>query len=114
MKTKQLNTFALLLLLASFVLSASVAKAQGHREKVQQLFQGKDEPTAKDALWTSHDIFKVGVIDNGASRDGYASYVCQVLYDYGFKGNKVWVQVIDIVKLTRNNDWIKLGESHCE
>ena len=84
------------------------------RDKIQQLFQGKDEPQAKDALWTSHDVFKVGVIDDGTPRDGYASYVCQVLYEHGFKGDKVWVQIIDIIKLTRNNDWVKLGESRCE
>lgn len=93
---------------------AVASKLDMQREKVQKLFQGNDEPRAKDALWTSHDVFKVGVIDDGTSRDGYASYVCQVLYEHGFKGQKVWVQIIDIVKLTRNNDWVKLGESHCE
>ena len=65
-------------------------------------------------MWTSIDIFKVSVINDGSRRDCYADYVCQVLYDYGFKGKKVWVQVIDIVKLTRNGDWVKLGESHCQ
>lgn len=87
---------------------------QSQREKVQALFQGNEEPTAKDALWTSNTIFKVGVIDDGTPRDGYASYICQVLYEHGFRGKNVWVQVIDIVKLTRNNDWVKLGESHCQ
>ena len=85
-----------------------------NRATVKKLFQGKDEPTAKDALWTSDDIFKVGVLNDGTSRDGYASYVCEVLYENGFRGVKVWVQVIDIIKLTKNNEWVKLGESHCK
>ena len=83
-------------------------------EQVKKRFQSSEEKTAKDAIWTQRDIFKVGVINDGTPRDGYADYVCQVLYEYGFKGDKVWVQVIDIVKLTRNGDWVKLGESHCQ
>lgn len=83
------------------------------RDKVQSIFQSKDEATAKDALWTSNNIFKVGVIDDGALRNGYALYVCNILYEHGFKGKKIWVQVIDIVKLTQDNEWVKLGESHC-
>ena len=83
------------------------------RDKVQSLFQSKNEPVAKDALWTSNNIFKVGVIDDGTLRNGYALYVCNILYEHGFKGKEIWVQVIDIVKLTQDNDWVKLGESHC-
>ena len=83
------------------------------RDKVQSIFKSKDEPIAKDALWTSNNIFKVGVIDDGTLRDGYASYSCEVLYEHGFKGKKIWVQIIDIVKLTQNDDWVKIGEAHC-
>lgn len=83
-------------------------------EAVQHLFQSNEEKTAKDAIWTARDTFKVGVIDDGTKRDGYANYVCQVLQDYGFNGKKIWVQVIDIVKLTNTGKWIKLGESHCQ
>lgn len=84
------------------------------RKDVEARFKGsRDEPTSKDAVWTADDVFKVGVIDDGTDRSGYAEYVCNVLYDYGFKEKKVWVQVIDIVKLTRTNKWEKLGEAHC-
>ncbi len=84
------------------------------RKDVEARFKNSaDEPTSKDAVWTSDDIFKVGVISDGTDRSGYAEYVCNVLYDYGFKGKKIWVQVIDIVKLTRTNKWEKLGEAHC-
>lgn len=95
-------------------LQANAETYSAQHEKVKKLFQSNEEKTAKDAVWTSRDIFKVGVINDGSRRDGYADYVCQVLYDYGFKGKKVWVQVIDIVKLTRNGDWVKLGESRCQ
>jgi hypothetical protein len=82
--------------------------------KVIKYFQSSEEPTAKDATWTQVDIFKVGVINNGRSRDGYAQYVCSILDDYGFKGKKTWVQIIDVVRLTKGDGkWVKLGEAHC-
>ena len=109
---------ALAFLLVFVVLvTASQVKAQKfspQHEKVKLLFQSDEEKTAKDAVWTAQDIFKVGVFDDGTNRNGYADYVCQVLYDYGFKGKNVWVQIIDIGKLHRTGKWVKLGESHCE
>lgn len=84
------------------------------RKDVEARFKGSaDEPTSKDAVWTADEIFKVGVISDGTDRSGYAEYVCNILYDYGFRGKKIWVQVVDIVKLTRTNKWEKLGEAHC-
>lgn len=109
----------LMALMASSVFALSIQNAHAENfsaqhEQVKNRFQSKEEKASKDAIWTARDIFKVGVISDGTRRDGYAKYVCEVLYDYGFKGKKVWVQVIDIVKLTNNGDWVKLGESHCQ
>ena len=84
-----------------------------NHEKVKNIFKSNDEPTSKDAVWTSKDTFKVGVINDGSSRNGYATYVCEVLYDHGFKGKKIWVQVIDIVQLSQKGKWVKLGEARC-
>lgn len=56
-------------------------------------------------------MLKVGVINNGTSRDGYAQYICEVVTEAGLKG--VSVQVIDIQKLVKSNKWEKLGESRC-
>ncbi|USH01076.1 hypothetical protein K6Q96_08990 [Grimontia kaedaensis] len=83
-------------------------------QKVQTLFQSDEEKTAKDAVWTAPDIFKVGGIDDGSRREGYAEYVCLTLYDYGFKGKNVWVQIIDFDRLIKGNDWVKLGEKTCQ
>lgn len=82
-------------------------------DKVQKYFQSGAEKTTKDAIWTAKNIFKVGVLDDNSNRDGYAQYVCEVLNDHGFKGKKVSVQVIDIVKLSKNGAWVKLGEAQC-
>ncbi|EXA69808.1 hypothetical protein J503_0812 [Acinetobacter baumannii 984213] len=82
------------------------------RQAVVEHFKS-NEKIAKDSVWTSKTMFKVGVLDDGNNRDGYANYVCQVLEDYGFKGSSISVQVIDIQKLVSTNKWIKLGEAHC-
>lgn len=99
------------ILIASTVVSAE-SFGESH-DKVQNYFKSGQENKVKDALWTSPNIFKVGVLDDGKSRDGYAMYVCEVLYEYGFKGKHIWVQVIDIGKLVKNGKWDKLGEAHC-
>ncbi len=110
-------TYLLFAIIITFNFGISQAGVQTYsaaHEEVQMLFQSNEEKTTKDALWTAHDIFKVGVLNDGYNRNGYASYVCQVLYDYGFKGKDIWVQVIDIVKLTRKSKWVKLGEAYCQ
>lgn len=58
-------------------------------------------------------MFKVGVIDDGTSRDGYAMYVCEEIREYGIKDKDIRVQIIDIVKLVRQDKWVKIGEARC-
>ena len=106
--------FASVFMLAAISPQVSAETYSTNHEKVKKLFQSNEEKKVKDAVWTGKYIFKVGVFDDGSKRDGYASYVCQVLYDYGFKGKKVLVQVIDIVKLTSDSKWVKLGQAHCQ
>lgn len=112
---KQLSLLALLMLLVMACdNSSSDWKPTIPHLKAQYLFIGSTEPTVKDAKWTSESIFKVAVIDDGSSRNGYAMYVCEVLYELGFKGKSVRVEVIDIAKLRSSGKWVKkLGEHRC-
>lgn len=77
------------------------------------LAEVKREPKVKDALWTSSTILKVGVINDGSNRAGYADYICQLVAEGGMAGKGVWVQIVDIVKLSRDGQWVKIGESNC-
>ena len=83
-------------------------------ERALARFKSSAEPAARDAIWTTPAIFKVGVVDNGTPRSGYAAYVCSTLAEFGFAGRGVWVQIIDIAKLQRTGEWVKLGESRCK
>jgi hypothetical protein len=107
------NIFISLLLLVSFNYAHSQTYSSQH-EKVKLRFLSKEEkPISKDAFWSAQGEFKVGVIDNGKSRDRYAQYVCEVLYEYGFKGAKIRVQIMDIEKIVYSNKWIRLGNAYC-
>ena len=116
MDTKYNLAKSILIFLALNILSHSVNSEPytANHEKVKMLFKSINEKTAKDAIWTARNIFKVGVVDDGTHRDGYAMYVCEVLYEHGFKEKNIWVQVIDILKLTQTGEWARLGEAHCK
>ena len=80
-------------------------------KKQQAVAHFKADKTIKDAVWTSDSMFKVGVLDNGSSRDGLAQYVCQELSELNIY--KVRVKIIDIQKLVSTNKWIDLGQANC-
>ena len=85
-----------------------------NHKKATLHFQSSQEPTAKDALWTTNRIFKVGVYNNGSNFNGYAEYTCLTLvYDFGFGGKRIWVHIFDYYQLLQKDKWIKIGEARC-
>lgn len=108
-----MNKFSLCVLVSMLAACSPEEQMTPAHDEVKKLFNSEAEPTSKDATWTTPKIFKVGVLDDGSSRNGYASYVCEVMYEHGFKGKGIWVQVIDIALLVRTGKWQKLGEAKC-
>ncbi len=98
------------------LLFLGVAQADYQPDAQRQAFVGqflKENPRiAKDAMWASATRFRVGVMDDGSSRDMLASAYCQDLRDAGFKG-QMTVDILDIVKIKRQNKWVKLGSQQC-
>jgi len=74
----------------------------------------KEEVKIKDAAWSTPGTLLVGVLNDGTNRNGYANYVCEVLYDEGLKGKKVIVKVIDIGVLVNQNKRVTLGQASCK
>lgn len=105
------SLFLLSLIFTSLTVHA--ASFSLNHDKAVNYFKSDQEPKVIDAVWTADDIFKVGVFDNGTSRNGYAQYVCMALSDFGFKNKGVWVQVIDYRKLINDGSWKRIGEAHC-
>ncbi len=103
-------------IVCSLLLLAGVANA-GYTPDVQraafvQKFLGENKRIAKDAMWSTANVFRVGVIDDGTNRDLLASAYCQDVRDAGITGS-VTVNIMDIVKITRQNKWVKLGSQQC-
>ena len=73
----------------------------------------QNEPTVKDATWSNSSTLKVGVINDGTNRDGYAQYICEVLNQKGLQGKQITVDIIDIQKLVFKNKWETIGKKHC-
>ncbi|RZF83701.1 hypothetical protein EXT46_05255 [Pseudoalteromonas sp. CO325X] len=90
------------------------ATKKAQQQVLLEHFTSSKEPTVKDAIWASDGVFKVGVIDDGTNRDGYAKYVCQVITDLGYVNASLTVQVIDIAQLKYKQQWIQLGASRCQ
>lgn len=83
----------------------------GHERALSLLLSGK-EPDVKDAIWTSPNSLKVGVVDNGTPRDAYADYLCVVLERVELP-SPLSIRVTDYHKLRASNDSPPLGKSTC-
>lgn len=75
------------------------------------------EPQIKDFIYQPGQAveWQVGVLDDGASRVGYASYICQLLDEQGASTPKTHVRVVDIVKVSQgvNARSASLGHVAC-
>ena len=113
----KLNRVTVYFFTITFLLSGSVSQAaSGFTQKQldSALKEIKAEKKVKDAMWTSPGVLKAGVYADGSSKNGYAQYLCLVLYDHGFKGKNVLVRVIDIMKLANEDKWINIGKATCQ
>lgn len=104
--------------LAFFALFSAIVIAQSYQPTADQrraldYFKGPDEPSVRDAVWASDSVFRVGMINDGSDRSGFASYACQVLAsDFGIRGGQV--QVIDIAVLANTGQWERMGRAYCD
>jgi hypothetical protein len=83
-------------------------------EKVLQII--KAEPKVLDAIITDANVLYVSVKDDGTSRDGYASYLCEVLREKNSKVDQVKVVKVNSQKdPDRDNAYgVLLGKCFCK
>lgn len=91
-----------------------VSNSKGGKEQATKAII--DEPKIIDAVITDANILYASVYDDGTRRDGYASYLCEVLGDYSTSVNRV-----KIVKAYSSKDpnadnayGVLLGECYCK
>ena len=76
----------------------------------------KKEPKVLEAIITEANVLYVSVVDDGTRRDGYASYLCEILRE-----KKALADRVKVVKHNSTNDpnkdnayGVLLGESWCK
>lgn len=81
------------------------------RQELVDYLKSDNEPTIKDAMFDSDKQLKISVIDDGTSRDGLATYVCEVINER-FDSDGYMVTVYDAEKIMQN-EWKRLGQVKC-
>ena len=72
------------------------------------------EKKIKDVSWGSNKTLRIGVLDTGKDRSGFAGYVCLILAENGLSENETYVKIIDIRKVINSGEFVKLGEAFCK
>lgn len=105
------STIAAMVLLGCLAAPVTAQVPEAKKQAVLNYLKSGQEPGVKDAMWSTDYVLKLGMLNNGSNRDGFASYMCQELADRGIRN--VTVHVIDIAKLTMTGKWVKMGEANC-
>jgi hypothetical protein len=76
----------------------------------------KEESKIFEAFISDVDVLYVSVADDGTRRDGYASYLCEILRENDAKANRVKVVEVNSTNdPDRDNAYgVLLGESWCK
>jgi hypothetical protein len=71
-----------------------------------------DEPKIKDVMYQPDAAVQwtVGVMDDGTSRNGFASYVCEVLHEQKVSNSKTIVRVVDILDVISKSRGVGSGQ----
>lgn len=76
------------------------------------------ETKVEDLTYSGTDTvqWNIGVRDDGASRVGYAEYVCSIIEQNGALAGRTHVRVVDIAKVAQGSDFrsASLGHVICE
>lgn len=111
-----LKFYVFAIVTSTFASCGESIKPQNEPNNKIALEEIRKEPKVKEAVITDANVLYVTVEDDGTNRDGYASYICEILKEK--KATTNWVKV---VKVNSTNDanadnayGVLLGESHCE
>lgn len=82
------------------------------KAEIVAYFKSDEEPSVADALFP-YSTLKLGMHNDGSSRDGFAEYACQILQSEFGVTELVTVSIIDIDKLVHTDKWVKIGKANC-
>lgn len=104
------------LLIVFAIASCKSGKPEDNPNNKAALEEIRKEPKVVEAMMNDTDVLYVSVYDDGTRRDGYASYICQIL-----KEHSSTISRVKVMKAGSTNDpnkdnayGVLLGESFCK
>ncbi|MCL7931731.1 hypothetical protein [Halomonas llamarensis] len=73
-----------------------------------------ESESVHDFLITETGAIYVGMLDNGNRRDGFASYVCEVVRSHAEGEGRRLVRIIDVAAVSRGEGFKTLGRHQCD
>ena len=111
----QFKFYSLIITSIVFVSCGDSVKPQDEPNNKLALEEIRKEPKVKEAIITDANVLYISVEDDGTKRDGYASYICEVLREKQATTN--WVKVVKVNSINDPNSdnayGVLLGESNC-
>lgn len=105
----------IILLVMFYFSSCNNEKPGDNPNNISALQEIRKEPKVVEAIITDANVLYVSVYDDGTRRDGYASYLCEIL-----KEHSSTIKKVKITKAGSTNDpnkdnayGVLLGESQC-
>ena len=83
-----------------------------HQAVIEQFSDSDQEPSVQLVEWTNPQALKIGMIDDGSDRSGFAEYACMELRRHGVK-KTVYILIADIEVLMASGNVMMLGEYRC-
>jgi nitrogenase molybdenum-iron protein alpha/beta subunit len=117
---KKILIIAGIIFFAIYLLNESkeskTSETKSNQGNVNALKEIRKEAKVKEALITEAGVLYVSVVDDGTNRNGYASYLCEILREKNAEVNRVKIIKVNSTKdPNRDNAYgILLGESLCK
>lgn len=112
----QFKFYAFAIASLAFLSCGESVKPQDEPNNKLALEEIRKEPKVKEAIITDANVLYISVEDDGTKRDGFASYICEMLREKQATTN--WVKVVKVNSTDNPNSdnayGVLLGESHCE
>jgi len=117
---KKILIIAGIIFFAIYLLNGSkeseISETKSNQGNVNALKEIRKEAKVKEALITEVGVLYVSVVDDGTNRNGYASYLCEILREKNAEANRVKIIKVNSTKdpMRDNAYGILLGESWCK
>jgi len=86
-----------------------------HKREIEQTLLENTLFPARPVWWSDDKILAIGIVPESLTGDAAAKKACQLLSDNGLTPESgLRVEVYDVLKIQKSDDWTLLGSSQCK